>query len=111
MWDYFPTWRSDARFRRDALRPNKFKAAGWKTESGWHAAAQIPFAAFDADVRSRIGRGEVVKISLDYLDYDMRSANRTTEDDSGFLPDNVFALDPAKANVNIPKYMRAAVFE
>lgn len=109
-WDYFPAWRTDARFRQNALSSG-FRVVAWRTPSGWSAEARIPLAAFEPDVRRRIERGEAMKMAIDYLDYDTRTAMRSEADGWGFMPDNVLALDMAEANVNTPRYMRSVTFE
>lgn len=108
--DYFPEWRTDTRIRKNAI-DSGFMASIWKTASGWNAEMKIPLHLFEQEVCSRIKHREVLKINIDYLDYDSRTARQNNADDWGFLPDNVFCLDAAEENVHTPKYMRSIIFE
>ena len=63
--------------------------------------------------RSAAARGnhnEPAKIGIDYLDYDHRAARRI-QDNWGFKPDNVYALDSREQNSNVPRCMRPVVFD
>lgn len=108
--DYFPEFRSDSTFRTDSMRPG-FAVSIWSTQFGWRAEARIPFDSFEPPVLSRINSHEIVKMNIDYLDYDERLAQRNAQDVWGFKPDNVFCLDTEERRVNVPKYMRPVVFE
>jgi hypothetical protein len=101
--DYLPPYRTDAAFAARAGR--QLQAAAWEVEGGWRAEVRIPLAAFDEEVRGRLGKGLPLKFSFDYLDYDRRTARRDPADDWGFRPDNVFSLCKHERQVNVPRYM------
>ena len=107
---YFSEWRTGSTFRTNVIGSG-FMASAWTTASGWSGEARIPIAAFEPEVRSRIELGETLKMNIDYLDYDIRTARQDEDDDWGFLPDNVLCLDAAEENANTPKYMRSVIFK
>ena len=108
--DYFAKFRTDLAFRDDAIRSG-FIANVWPTNSGWNAEVRIPLASFEPQVRNEINVHRRLKMNIDYLDYDIRLAERTLKDNWGFYPDNVFCLDAEERQVNVPKFMREVVFE
>ncbi len=78
----------------------------------WTSEVAIPFKALGNEALQRRGNhNEPAKIGIDYLDYDHRAARRIAEDNWGFKPDNVYALDSREQNSNVPRCMRPVVFD
>jgi hypothetical protein len=105
-------WRTDAALN-GRLIDEGFEIRSLVHARTWTTEIAIPFTAFDEAARRRMLADQAAdhtKIGLNYLDYDGPIARRSLEDNWGFKPDNVYALDPTESNVNIPKCMRPIVF-
>ncbi|HKQ79857.1 MAG TPA: hypothetical protein VJ810_39555 [Blastocatellia bacterium] len=109
--DSFPRHRTDDAFKDSKLIRSEFVANMWVTNNGWSAEARIPLEALEPEVLGQLNGKRQLKMNIDYLDYDVRPAVKTTLNKSGFKPDNVFCLDDEEKRVNVPKYMRTVMFE
>jgi len=109
--DHFPEYRTGKAFRDSNSILSEFVASAWTTNTGWRAEARIPLDALDPDVRSQLNGHQPLKMNIDYLDYDVRTAPNTAAANLGFEPDNVFCLDSEEKHVNVPKHMRSVIFE
>lgn len=109
--DYFPEYRTDALFRNSDLIHTQFLMSIWTTASGWSAEVRIPLNALDENVNSRLNGHQPLKMNIEYLDYDVKPAERNAQEEWGFNPDNVFCLDRQESNVILPRCMRPVIFD
>jgi len=107
---YFSKERTDRGFKESATSSDNIFSI-WSEGPRWKAEVKMSLDSFDGYVRPLINGGSPLKMGIDYLDYDLRLAKFTPEDDWGFRPDNVYCLDEKECQVNIPKCMRPVIFE
>jgi hypothetical protein len=107
---YLSYFRTDSTFKKNAFKSG-FHVSIWKSDSLWSAEARIPIHAFEPQVVDRIKNHEPLKMNINYLDYDTKTAKWIKEDNWGFKPDNVFCPDTSEIHVNRPKFMRSVIFQ
>lgn len=81
----------------------------WRADRRWGARLRVPLAALETVVGVALRGGQPLRMNVDYLDYDQTAAP-VAAPVFGYRPNNVFCLDAAEHNVNVPRHMRAVYF-
>jgi hypothetical protein len=109
--NYFQPHRTSELLITRALQ-HGFAVDIWSSgDRAWSGEARIPIEAFDQDVQNCINGRNVVRMAIDYLDYDEDSIVYRASNcgQNGYCPDNVFGLALDHRELTYPAFMRSAI--